>query len=106
MLVQQIFDDPGGALARAGIRGGTRVKTVTITKHSGPTGGSDSMEYLTGGDLIVAVDGKPFLTWAAADALGRGRKPGDTVSVTFYRGHRLMTTKATLDAWPWTPPEA
>ena len=93
MLVQQTID-AGGTLARAGIRGGTRAKTV------------DGVQYLSGGDLIVQVDGKPFRTWADVDRLGRERMPGDTVSVTFYRGHRLMTTKATLDPWPWTPPKA
>ena len=92
MLVQQTVD-PGGTLARAGIRGGTRAKTV------------DGVQYLTGGDLIVKVDGKPFRTWTDVDALGREHRAGDTVSVTFYRGHRLMTAKATLDSWPWTPPK-
>ena len=90
MLVQQTVE-PDGALARAGIRGGTRAKTL------------DGMQYLTGGDLIVTVDGKPFRTYADEGALARAHEPGDAVSVTFYRGHRLMTTKATLDAWPWTP---
>ena len=93
MLVQQTVD-PGGALARAGIRGGTRAKTL------------DGVQHLTGGDLIVTVDGKPFRTNADADALARGHKPGDTVSVMFYRGHRLMTAKVKLDAWPWTLPGA
>ncbi|MCX6373719.1 MAG: AAA family ATPase [Actinobacteria bacterium] len=93
MLVQQTID-AGGTLARAGIRGGTRAKTV------------DGVQYVIGGDLIVEVDGKPFRTWTDVDALGRGHTPGDTVSVTFYRGHRLMTVKAKLDAWPWTPPKA
>jgi class 3 adenylate cyclase/S1-C subfamily serine protease len=93
MLAEQTVD-PGGALARAGIRGGTRAKTV------------DGTQYLTGGDLIVAVDGKPFRTYADLAALGREHKPGDTLSVTFYRGHRLMTVQVTLGAWPWSPPEA
>ena len=90
MLVQQTVE-PDGALARAGIRGGTGAKTL------------DGMQYLTGGDLIVTVDGKPFRTYVDEGALARAHEPGDAVSVTFYRGHRLMTTKATLDAWPWTP---
>ena len=93
MLVQQTVD-PGGALARAGIRGGTMAKTM------------DGMQHLTGGDLIVAVDGKPFRTYADEDALAREHKPGDAVSVKFYRGHRLMTAKVKLDAWPWTLPGA
>jgi S1-C subfamily serine protease len=93
MLVQQTVD-PEGALARAGIRGGTRAKTV------------DGVQYLTGGDLIVTVDGKPFRTYADEGALAREHKPGDAVSVTFYRGQRLMTAKVTLDAWPWTSPGA
>jgi S1-C subfamily serine protease len=91
MLVQQTVD-PKGALARAGIRGGSRAKTV------------DGVQYLTGGDLIVAVDGTPFRTYADEGALARGHKPGDTVSVSFYRGRRLMTASVKLDAWPWTPP--
>jgi S1-C subfamily serine protease len=93
MLVQQTID-AGGTLARAGIRGGTRAKTV------------DGVQYVIGGDLIVEVDGKPFRSWTDVDTLGRKHRPGDSVSVTFYRGHRLMTTKATLDPWPWTPPKA
>ena len=90
MLVQQTVE-PDGALARAGIRGGTRAKTL------------DGMQYLIGGDLIVTVDGKPFRNYADEGALARAHEPGDAVSVTFYRGHRLMTAKVTLDAWPWTP---
>jgi S1-C subfamily serine protease len=90
MLVQQTVE-PGGALARAGMRGGTRARIL------------DGTQYLTGGDMIVTVDGKPFRTYADEGALARAHEPGDTVSVTFFRGHRLMTTMATLDAWPWTP---
>ncbi len=65
----------------------------------------NGMQHLTGSDLIVAVEGSRS-TYADEDALAREHKPGDAVSVKFYRSHRVMTAKVKLDAWPWTLPRA
>jgi S1-C subfamily serine protease len=88
--------DPGGPAARAEIRGGNRVEMVDVT-NMGPR------QYLTGGDIIVAIDGKA-VRWEGDyyDILAK-HKPGETVRVKLYRGHRLLTVKVRVTAYPYTP---
>jgi S1-C subfamily serine protease len=93
-LVQIV--DPGGPAARAGIRGGNRAKMVTL-----PLGGP--MQFLTGGDIIVAIDGKPVRSEEDYYKILAGHEPGETVRVKLFRGHRLLTVKARLAAYPYTP---
>ena len=33
-----------------------------------------------------------------------GYEPGDVVRVKLYRGHRLLTVKTRVTAYPYTPP--
>jgi class 3 adenylate cyclase/S1-C subfamily serine protease len=94
MLVE--IADPGGPAAQAGIRGGTRVKVVNLPNY-GPR------QVLTGGDYIVAIDGKAVLGEGDYYNILAGYKPGETVRVKLYRGHRLLTVKARLAAYPYTP---
>ena len=93
-LVQIV--DPGGPAARAGIRGGDRVEMVDVPLF-GP------VQYLTGGDIIVAIDGKPVRSEEDYYKILAGHEPGETVRVKLYRGHRLLTVKARLAAYPYTP---
>lgn len=91
--------DPGGPAARAGIRGGATVKTV-------PVPGTGQEQFITGGDLIVGIDGKPVDSYDTYYKILNGHKPGDNVTVKLYRGRTLLTVKATLTAFPYTPPAA
>jgi class 3 adenylate cyclase/S1-C subfamily serine protease len=88
--------DPQGPAGRAGIRGGTRVKMVSLPYLG-------ERQYLTGGDVIVAVDGKAVRSEGEYNQILDEHKPGDIVKVKFYRGHRLLTVKARLAAFPYTP---
>jgi len=48
---------------------------------------------LLGGDLIVAIDGKPVADPQEVNAVMEKHQAGDTVSVTFYRGRKQITLK-------------
>jgi S1-C subfamily serine protease len=75
---------PGGAADRAGLCGGSQMAYL------------GNMQISIGGDLIVAIDGQQVTdTQDVAEIMDR-HQPGDTVTVTFYRGQRKMTTRAVL----------
>ncbi|HEV2278248.1 MAG TPA: trypsin-like peptidase domain-containing protein [Acidobacteriaceae bacterium] len=75
---------PGGAADRAGLRGGNQ------TAYLG------NMQISIGGDLIVAVDGQPVTTAQELSDIMNEKQPGDTVTITFYRGRRKMTARVVL----------
>jgi S1-C subfamily serine protease len=50
-------------------------------------------QILLGGDLIVAIDGQPVSDPQEINAIMEKHQPGDTVSVTFYRGRKQITLK-------------
>jgi S1-C subfamily serine protease len=79
ILIQKVI--PGGAAERAGLRGGTQQAYVGYTP------------ILLGGDLIVAIDGHEVSDPQQINAIMEKHQPGDTVSVTFYRGHKQITLK-------------
>jgi S1-C subfamily serine protease len=79
ILIQQVV--PGGAAERAGLRGGNQQAYVGNTP------------ILLGGDLIVAIDGQPVGDPQEVNAIMEKHQPGDTVSVTFYRGRKQITLK-------------
>ena len=95
VLVQWV--DPEGPAARAGIHGGDRVRII-----ASPFTGW--VEYITGGDLIVAVDGKAVRNYDGLMKILGGYEPGDVVRVKLYRGHRLLTVETRVEAYPYTPP--
>ena len=82
VLIQKVI--PGGAAERAGLHGGNQQAYVGNTP------------ILLGGDLIVAIDGKPVNDPQDISLFMEKHQAGDTVSVTFYRGHRQMTLKLIL----------
>jgi S1-C subfamily serine protease len=81
-LIQQVTD--GSPADRAELRGGT----------AGDGGLS------RGGDLIVAVDGKPVRSSEDVSAAIEDKKPGDRVRVEIYRGDEKRTITVTLGERP------
>jgi len=82
VLIQQVL--PDGAAARAGLRGGKQQAYLGNTPI-----------YL-GGDMIVAIDGEEVTNTQDISAIMDKHQIGDTVTVTYYRGHTKMTTRLTL----------
>jgi S1-C subfamily serine protease len=76
---------PGGPAAEAGLRGG-----------SVPSSG----EIPRGGDLIVAIDGRPTTTFGAMAAYVLGRRIGDSVTVQVLRDGETFTTTVVLGERP------
>jgi S1-C subfamily serine protease len=82
---------PDGPADDAGLRGG----------------GSDAQRFQastfkTGGDIVVAVDGKPVRDPNdLSDAVG-AKEPGDTVTIELYRGGTKKTVKVKLGVRPLT----
>jgi S1-C subfamily serine protease len=54
------------------------------------------------GDVIVELDGRPVRSAAAIGTILRSKQPGDTVTITYYRGDRRHTARATLGTRPDT----
>jgi len=75
---------PGGSAERAGLRGGTERAYIGNTP------------IMLGGDLIVAIDGKPVQDQQdLADVMNRHRS-GDAVRVIVFRGKRKVELNVTL----------
>jgi S1-C subfamily serine protease len=82
VLIQQVV--PGGAAARAGLRGGNQVAYL------------GNLQIYLGGDLIVALDNQQISSLQDVADFMNHHQVGDTITVTFYRGRRKMTTQLTL----------
>ncbi len=82
LLIVQVV--PGGAADRAGLRGGTERAYL---------GNSPTM---TGGDLIVAIDGEKIETQQDLAQVMNSHRAGDTVRVTVYRGKTKTDVSVTL----------
>jgi S1-C subfamily serine protease len=82
VLIQKVV--PGGAAARAGLRGGNQQAYL------------GNMPIILGGDFIVAIDGHEVADPQDINALMEKHQAGDTVSVTFYRGRHQMTLRLIL----------
>jgi S1-C subfamily serine protease len=75
---------PGGAADRAGLHGGNQVAYL------------GNIQISTGGDLIIGIDGQEITNSQDISEIMNQHQPGDTVTVTFFRGRRKMTTRVTL----------
>lgn len=78
----------GSPALKAGIRGENR---VAIT---GPG------RIVTGGDVIVAVDGRPVSDMSQLQALISKDKVGEQVTLKILRGSQTMNTQVTLSNRP------
>jgi S1-C subfamily serine protease len=82
LLIVQVL--PGGAAARAGLKGGTErayLGNIPIT---------------IGGDLIVGIDDQEVQDQQELARIMNSHRAGDTVKVTIYRGKRKMEIQVTL----------
>jgi len=82
LLIERVV--PGGPAARAGLLGGSSPVTDGLRR------------YMTGGDLIVAVDGKPMATQLDLNLALNRKRPGDTIEVEIYRGQQKMEVRVAL----------
>ena len=81
----------GSGAAKAGLKGGTT--QVVLAGES----------YALGGDVLVKVDGLSVTTLARLRAVLAGKKPGDSVTLEFYRADKKMTAKVKLGRQPPSP---
>jgi S1-C subfamily serine protease len=81
MVVRVIAGSPA---AKAGLRGATRQVTV------------DGVSGLAGGDVIVAVDGKPVASSAQLSGVVAAHEPGDTLKLEVIRAGSTRTIEVTL----------
>ena len=82
LLIVQVL--PGGAAARAGLKGGTErayLGNIPIT---------------VGGDLIVGIDDQDVQDQQQLGHVMNSHRAGDSVKVTIYRGKRKMDIQVTL----------
>jgi putative serine protease PepD len=68
----------GGPAAAAGIHGGDRVAQAGMQRIA------------IGGDVIVAIDGQKVASQFDVNLALNRKRPGDTVTVTLYRGGKKM----------------
>ena len=82
LLIQEV--SPGTAAARAGLRGGREMVQI------------GNAQITIGGDLIMAIDGKPVdRDDAISRALSR-KRAGDSLELTIFRNGKTTNVKVTL----------
>lgn len=82
ILIDQVV--PGGAAARAGLRGGNQRAYM------------GNIPVMLGGDLIVAMDGQGIANAQDLSAAMNSHRAGDVVTLTIFRGQKRMEVKVTL----------
>jgi S1-C subfamily serine protease len=86
-----------GGLVQAVVKGGPADKAGIRAGHT-QTNAQGGL--LAGGDLIVKVAGRAINTPDDIAGAIAGKKPGDQVQLTFYRGKSLKTVTVTLGTRP------
>jgi S1-C subfamily serine protease len=82
ILIERVT--PGGPAAQAGIRGGNRSVLAGL------------QELSIGGDVLVAIDGKPIASQMDLNLLLNRAQPGDTVTLTIVRDGKKMNVPVKL----------
>ncbi len=77
------------------------VRRGTNADRAGLKGGTTAVRYYqsvfnVGGDILVSVDGMPISSIADLYSALEDNKPGDTVSVQYYRGSKLSNATLSL----------
>ncbi len=78
----------GTPAAKAGLRAATGTKIV------------DGDQYSTGGDVITEFDGQKVTTSEELQRAVDSKRPGDTMSITYWRNGESHTTDVTLGTRP------
>jgi S1-C subfamily serine protease len=86
LLVQQVTQN--GPAAAAGIHGGDRVALAGMQK------------LYIGGDVLVAIDGQKVASALDLSLVLNKKRPGDTVTVTVYRGGKKLDLPLKLGERP------
>jgi S1-C subfamily serine protease len=74
--------------SQAGLRPATDVRTV------------DAQSYPTGGDVITAIDGRKITSAVELQSAIDGKRPGESVTITYSRGGESRTARITLVTRP------
>jgi len=82
LLIEQVVS--GGAADRAGLRGGSEQAYL------------GNYPIMTGGDLIVAIDGQDVQDQQNLSQVMNSHRAGDKIRVTIYRGKKKMDVTVTL----------
>lgn len=77
--------NPGGAAERAGLRAAAAASASGVLPP--------------GGDIVIAIDGKPMTSIEQLAKVVDGYKVGDTVKLTIIRGGNQIEIAATLREW-------
>ena len=78
----------GGPAAEAGIKGGDRVAQAGMRR------------FYVGGDVITAIDSQKVLSPLDVNVALNKKRPGDTVTVTLFRGGKKMEVPVKLGERP------
>jgi S1-C subfamily serine protease len=82
LLIEEVTR--GGPAAEAGLHGGDHAAMAGMRR------------IMTGGDLIVAIDGQKIANQFDLNVALNRKRPGDTVAVTVYRGGKKMDLQVKL----------
>ena len=86
LLVQTV--PRGGPAAQAGVHGGDRIAQAGMRR------------FYVGGDVITAIDGQKVATQLDVNLVLNKKRPGDSVTVTVYRGGKKMDIPVRLGERP------
>jgi len=86
VLVARVYR--GSAAESSDIRGASEVAVLSNER------------YLVGGDIISQVDGKDISSWDDLRSVLEGKRPGETVQITIYRGRSKLEKSVLLTEVP------
>ncbi len=87
ILIEEVL--PGAPAEKAGLRGGDASRQI------------EGVTFVTGGDIIVAIDGRPVHVFDDLLAyLGRYTSPGDVITLTIVRDGDTLDIPLTLGVRP------
>ncbi|MGA8872075.1 MAG: trypsin-like peptidase domain-containing protein [Candidatus Acidiferrales bacterium] len=82
ILIERV--EPGGPAAQAGLRGGDRIVLAGL------------QQLRIGGDIVVAINGKPVTSQTDLNLLLNREWPGDTVTLTVVRNGKKIDIRVKL----------